>query len=292
MIHIITYWLLQAWRDACIPLYHCRCSICERAKKVQAEANAAYAALVPPLVSSQQPPDQTVRTALYPALVIRNRQPGEIDLTEVGEIELDGDGEEEVDYDGSDLEEYEDEEDEDNDSRFEGEEYSYSVSPEADPELIVRPQKRSSDVLQEEEEEEDDTADTSDSASLRRRGNGGTPPKRARIGDSDTDHDSSNNATLTIRPIPSPVRQKKRSSEELEEGDVKDVATGNKRAKLDKSSPVFESPIGLDEGDSLPSTVDEDEESRNHSLARGPMLHRRISKADIDKLIPLDDLED
>ena len=232
-----------------------------------------------------------MRTALYPALVIRNRQPGEIDLTEVEEIELDGDGEEEVDYDGSDLEEYEDEEDEDNESRFEGEEYSYSVSPEADPELIVRPRKRSSDVLQEEEEE--DTADTSDSASLRRQEPGGTPPKRARIGDSDPDHDNNNNATLTIRPISSPVRQKKRSSEELEEGDV---GTGNKRAKLDKSSPVFESSIGLEadryERDSLPSTVDEDEDSSNPSLARGPILHRRISKADIDKLIPLDDLED
>ena len=198
-----------------------------------------------------------------------------------------------MDYDGSDLEEYEDE-DEDNESRFEGEEYSYSVSPEADPELHVRPQKRSSDVLQEEEEEEEDTADTSDSASLRRQGTGGTPPKRARIGDSDLDHDN-NNATLAIRPIPSPVRQKKRSSEELEEGDVKDVAAGNKRVKLDKSSPVVESAIGLEadghEGDSLPSTV-EDENSCNPSLARGPILHRRISKADIDKLIPLDDLED
>jgi hypothetical protein len=197
-----------------------------------------------------------------------------------------------VDYDGSDLEEYED--DEDNESRFEGEEYSYSVSSEADPEPDVRPRKRSSDVLYEEEEEED-TADTntSDSASLRRQETGGTPPKRARIGVSDPDHDDNNNdAALTIRPIPSPARQKKRSSEELEEGDV---ATGNKRAKLDKSSPVFESPIGLEadrfEGDSLPSTVDEDD-SCNPSLARGPILHRRISKADIDKLIPLDDLED
>ena len=200
-----------------------------------------------------------------------------------------------MDYDGSDLEEYEDE-DEDNDSRFEGEEYSYSVSPEA-PDLHVRPQKRSSDVLQEEEEEEEeeDTADTSDSASLRRHGTGGTPPKRARIGERNADHDN-NNATLTIRPIPSPGRQKKRSSEELEEGDVKDVTAGNKRAKLDKSLPVFESPPSLEaersEGDSLPSTVDEDEHSCNPSLARGPILHRRISKADIDKLIPLDDLED
>jgi len=223
-------------------------------------------------VSSQQPIDQTVRTAL-----------------EVGEIELDGDGEEEVDYDGSDLEEYED--DEDNESRFE-EEYSYSVSSEADPEPDIRPRKRSSDVLQEEEEEED-TADTntSDSASLRHHETGGTPPKRARIGDSDFDHD--NNATLTIRTIPSPVRQKKRSSEELEEGDVE---TGNKRPKLDKSSQVFESPISLEadryERGSLPSTVDEDEDSCNPPLARGPILHRRISKADIDKLIPLDDLDD
>ena len=199
-----------------------------------------------------------------------------------------------MDYDGSDLEEYEDEEDEDTESRFEGEEYSYSVSPEADPELNTRPRKRSSDVLREEEEE--DTTDTSDSASLRRQETGGTPPKRARIGDSDLDHDNNNNATLTIRAIPSPLRQKKRSSEELEEGDAKDVATGNKRAKLDKSSVVFESPIGLEadkyEGDSLPSTVDEDKDSCNPSLARGPILHRRISKADIDKLIPLDDLED
>ena len=196
-----------------------------------------------------------------------------------------------MDYDGSDVEEYEDDDDEDNDSRFEGEEYSYSVSSEADPEPDVRPRKRSSDVLQEEEEEEEDTADTntSDSASLRRQQSGGTPPKRARIGDSDLDRDnSSNNATLIIRPIPSPVRQKKRGSEELEG----DIATGNKRAKLDKSSPVFESPTGLEmdrcEGDSLPSAVDEDEDSCNPPL----LLHRRISQADIDKLLPLDDLED
>lgn len=232
-------------------------------------------------MSSQQPVDPTARTALYPALIIRNR-PGEIDLTEVGELELDGDGEEEVDYDGSDLEEYEDDEEEDNESRFEGEEYSYSVSPEADPDP-VKPRKRSSDVLQEEEE---DTADTSDSASLRRQETVGTPPKRARIGGSDLD-----NVTVTLRSIPSPVRQRKRSSEELEEGDAKDVASGNKRAKVDKSSPVIQSPIGLEaDRDSLPSTIDEDDSPRNPPLARG--LHRRISKVDMDKLIPLDDLED
>jgi len=207
-------------------------------------------------VSSQQPVDPTARTALYPALIIRNR-PGEIDLTEVGEIELDGDGEEEVDYDGS----------------------------EADPDPVVKPRKRSSDVLQEEEE---DTADTSDSASLRRQETVGTPPKRARIGGSDLD-----NVTVTLRSIPSPVRQRKRSSEELEEGDAKDVASGNKRAKVDKSSPVIQSPIGLEaDRDSLPSTIDEDDSPRNPPLARGLTLHRRISKVDMDKLIPLDDLED
>lgn len=192
------------------------------------------------------------------------------------------------------MEEYED--DEDNQSRFEGEdEYSYSVSSEADPEPDVRPRKRSSDVLQGEEEEEEDTADTSDSASLRRQETGGTP-KRARIGDGVLDHD--NNATVTIRSIPSPVRLKKRSSEELEEGDTKDLVTGNKRAKLGRSSTVVESPIGLeadrDEGDLLPSTLDDDDDevSCEAPLARGSSLHRRINKADIDKLIPLDDLED
>lgn len=206
-----------------------------------------------------------------------------------------------MDYDGSDLEEYEDAEEEDNESRFEGEEeYSYSVSSEADPEPDVRPRKRSSDVLQEEEEEEEEETADSDSASLRRQKTGGTPPKRARIGDQvdqndDPNHD--NNVTVTLRSIPSPVRQRKRSSEELEEGDVKDAATGNKRAKVNRSSPVAEGPIGLEanrfEGDSLPSTVDED--GCNPPLARGargPTLHRRISKADMDKLIPLDDLED
>ena len=194
-----------------------------------------------------------------------------------------------MDYDEEDLEEYEDE-DEDNESRFEGEDYSYPVSPEADPELDVRPRKRS--FQEEEEEEEEDTVDASDSVSLRRQETSGTPPKRARIGDSDFDNDN-NSATFTLRSISSPVRQRKRSSEELEEGDAKDVAIGNKRAKLDKSSPLVESPIGLEAGyggDPLPSTVDEDEHSCNALLARG--LHRRISKADIDKLIPLDDLED
>ena len=47
------------------------------------------------------------------------------------------------------------------------------------------------------------------------------------------DHD---NAILTIRTIPSPIRQKKRCSEELEEGDV---AIGNKRPKLDESSKLI-----------------------------------------------------
>ena len=191
-----------------------------------------------------------------------------------------------MEYEGSDYED----DDEDTESRFEGEAYSYSVSPEADPEPDVRSRKRSSDVLQEEEEEEDDTTNTSDSASLLRQETGGTPPKRARIGDLDPDN---NNVTVTIRSIPSPVRQKKRSSEELEEGDAKDGATGNKRAKLDTSSPVVESPPGLKaDRFELPSTIGENEDSCNPPLARGPTLHRRISKADIDKLIPLDDLED
>ncbi|KAF8161555.1 hypothetical protein B0H34DRAFT_796324 [Crassisporium funariophilum] len=309
MPHYSTDAFRMVWRDACAPLYHCRCSICERAKKAQAEAAAAYAALAAPIVPSQQlelaDPTSRATTTTFPSSVVRNR-PGEIDLTEAGGVELDGEGEEEVDYDGSDLEEYEDDEEDDNDSsRFEGDDvYSYSASEPEEPEVELepspRPRKRSSDELEEEEEEElpvdadeaSASASASDSPSLKRRHQGGTPPKRARIGERfDVEEEA---ATVTLRPAASPSRLRKRSSEELEEGDMRDLGTGNKRAKVERTSPPVESPLAISPGAGgfvkRLSPVRGGGEDKTYRPTSGKS--RRICKADMDSLIVLDDRDD
>ncbi|CAA7260354.1 unnamed protein product [Cyclocybe aegerita] len=137
------------WRDACAPLYHCRCSICERAKLAESAARAAYAAAnAPTIVPSQyqyQQQQQPVRS--YPPIAIRgninsdsnatvNIDAAEIELKEVSEIELDGEGEEEVDYDASDLE-YDDEEEEEDEDDLRYARYMYSASPEVEAEVDV-----------------------------------------------------------------------------------------------------------------------------------------------------------
>ncbi|KAF9524979.1 hypothetical protein CPB83DRAFT_860348 [Crepidotus variabilis] len=204
------------WREACAPLYHCRCSICERAKIIEAAvAAAAYGPVEPPVLPSRQvppPPQPTVRAAPV------SSDANEIILKEVSEIELemDGEGEDEVDYDGE-LE-YEDdegfEEDEDGDERYNiDEDDTYRISPEAEPphaDAQTAPpvptsahsdthsnlsghssdtktsRKRGSDELEADQESngtlgtDDDNDDSSHSKRFRRRPDG-TPPKRARL---------------------------------------------------------------------------------------------------------------
>ncbi|KAF8959909.1 hypothetical protein BDZ97DRAFT_1598706, partial [Flammula alnicola] len=143
----------SAWRDACAPLYHCSCSVCERAKVADMNARAAYAALnAPAPVVPSQPVQQTLRTTLYPSPIVLSTQTvdaSEIELKEVNEIDPDGDGEEEVDYDASDLDYDEDDEDDEDPAYDNASSFRYSVSPdpEAEPE---RRRKRSSDELEEE----------------------------------------------------------------------------------------------------------------------------------------------
>ncbi|KIL61970.1 hypothetical protein M378DRAFT_25846 [Amanita muscaria Koide BX008] len=120
------------WREACAPLYHCRCKICERAM-VKANADAATNTrpngTVP--VSSLQSPESQTRS-INPQQAApnskapnvpgqqsgNNKRPVEIKLNEVAE--LDGEGEEEVEEleeysreEGVEYEEYEEEEEED-----------------------------------------------------------------------------------------------------------------------------------------------------------------------------------
>ena len=264
-MYLPTYFFLQVWRDVCAPLYHCRCSICERAKVAEATARAAVAAMNVPVVPSQprtaqQPVPQIPRTT--------RSDPPEIVLKEVSEAELDGEGEEEIDEE--DLE-YDDEEDYEGDESYlvDGEETCrYSASPEiglldtnpdsslatGSPENTTTARKRSSDELDGEEENDssaynDDSGD-SVSSSHRHRPNG-TPPKRARIDAQATTGATQFSATLvdpvfpssqtstpvtsttatasqtplTATPTPTIRRVKKRSSEELNLDDEGGVQT-------------------------------------------------------------------
>ncbi|KAJ6600665.1 hypothetical protein B0H10DRAFT_2083156 [Mycena sp. CBHHK59/15] len=51
--------LKAVWREACTPLYHCRCTICERAMARLKEANDALVAASQPVESHPRPPKST-----------------------------------------------------------------------------------------------------------------------------------------------------------------------------------------------------------------------------------------
>ncbi|KAF9262534.1 hypothetical protein L218DRAFT_388703 [Marasmius fiardii PR-910] len=97
--------LKQIWREACSPLYHCRCKICERAQANQAAEAGVGANQHGNTVNSNdgraRTPSQENQTKTAP--------PAQIQLHEV--IDVDAEGEEEVAYERSNEAEYDDEED-------------------------------------------------------------------------------------------------------------------------------------------------------------------------------------
>ncbi|TFK45142.1 hypothetical protein BDQ12DRAFT_674210 [Crucibulum laeve] len=190
--------LKTVWREACAPLYHCRCSICERAMAANAGANVNQANAP----ASQQTVERPKEVIIDPCLIADETDPPIVEI-KLDEIELDGEGEDEVDE--IDFERHEEEE-----GSEDGEPYDYSASPSPEP----RPRKRSLDEV----EYQDYDADGSRSPSVFRRD--GTPPKRARKGGIED---------VQPQEVDSPRRLRKRSSEELEEADA---AISGKRLRL------------------------------------------------------------
>lgn len=84
------------WREACSPLYHCRCKICERAQTEASKAAAAAAGVV----SNNQTNAPAVDTRTQPEFLINEvevKKPAD-SLVEIKLGEADGEGEEEMDY--------------------------------------------------------------------------------------------------------------------------------------------------------------------------------------------------
>jgi len=268
--------MCQVWRDACAPLYHCRCGICERA---MAKANSANENTTSPTAVHSQAQTQVQ------APPAAKEDPVTIKLEEV--VDVDGEGEEEVD-----TTELEEEEEEGSEEDMEGvgdvdgyaeiasdEDDSSSWFEPASPTPVVsapRSRKRSSDEL--------DAVDDNDSGEEGKRhrypGRGGTPPKRAR---------TISEAVLIpkrgahVAPPPSPRRMRKRSSEELEDRNAREDLM-SKRLKVasvvDDRDDVQESPPPPSDSSLLSSTSTEDSED---------ITMKRVSQADLDQLYVLGD---
>ncbi|KIJ63498.1 hypothetical protein HYDPIDRAFT_29304 [Hydnomerulius pinastri MD-312] len=199
----------MAWREACAPLFHCRCSICERAM-VNANAAAghpiptqAHPHNPPPTVPQQpqQKPQRPTEIALEEEVRARSR---ENVLAE----------EEEEEEEEEELYEEEEEEEESDDELFDN--GGGTLHPPVNTHAVT-PRKRSSGDLE---------ADNLSSAGEVGVPRVGTPPKRARTGalvvpsqatavdpPRSKRGDSFTSGGLNTSTAP---RQRKRSSEELE----------------------------------------------------------------------------
>ncbi|KAF4562976.1 hypothetical protein EYR40_007306 [Pleurotus pulmonarius] len=218
------------WREACAPLYHCRCRVCERAQ-VKANGGAAAPIIVPtqqastPSVAPQQKP---LEIRLEAAIELDSRH-----ASEDGEVEAEEE-EEEEDDDRSDVAE-------DGSSSEAASQFSPSSTS-----LPLRSRKRSNEVLDNEDDldaegELDDNDENSTSRTapvekarprvLRISEMRQSPPKKPRRG-------GSYNSTV------SPGRLRKRGSEELDdaEEDAEVKGNGTKRTKVSADPPDHESP--------------------------------------------------
>ncbi|KAL0955531.1 hypothetical protein HGRIS_001769 [Hohenbuehelia grisea] len=201
------------WRNACEPLYHCRCSICERAQTKETGLSVASQATSPVI--------------LVPAAPIPAPKQVEIRLVEVdnpeGEEELEEEEEEEEDADANDS-----------DVAENGSLSSYSPSSFTPPPEPIRSRKRSNEELEYEGGGDADAeGEMDDELRDSRRSRGRSPPKRLK----------------RDGPVPPRYqgekflsgRMRKRSSEELESGDGDDDASAhaldNKRTKLSVELP-------------------------------------------------------
>ncbi|KAJ4471443.1 hypothetical protein J3R30DRAFT_3685774 [Lentinula aciculospora] len=248
----------QVWREACSPLYHCRCKICERAQAAASEAAAVAAGVTN---RNQAPANDQVDTAqeVYK----------KVDVVEIRLDDADGEGEQEIDY----LE-YEDDDDvfdsDEIDSRYDSRSRSRSPPrlnrPVYTPSTPVSPRKRSCDEIDNGRlcgDEPDVNSDVDDMTPIRP-GQPGTPPKRLR---------REGPPVLKGLPVDDPVQRMlhKRSSEGV---DTRDVQIQSKRAKM--SEEAESPPTSLTAEDSEHSSADADpEEVEEYTGARKlPVVER------------------
>ncbi|KAJ7616651.1 hypothetical protein FB45DRAFT_1064031 [Roridomyces roridus] len=142
--------LRLVWREACAPLYHCRCTVCERAMAAAQAAQGGTPVNVPPAPAPVVPAVVTDTDRDKSPLVLHLPAEDDAQGLDVGSV---------VSFvEESDLV-----------SKLEDEEYHRGYD---DDQLAVSARKRSVDELESEESADDVTRDR-----------GGTPPKRARTGE-------------------------------------------------------------------------------------------------------------
>ncbi|KAF8829636.1 hypothetical protein F5879DRAFT_877000 [Lentinula edodes] len=228
----------MVWREACAPLYHCRCKICERAQAAASEAAAVAAGVA----NRNQPPADVQE---HPAQEIKD------DVVEIKLGEADGEGEEEIDY----LE-YEDDvfDSDEVESRYESRSRSRSPPrlnrPSYTPSTPVSPRKRSCDEIDDERiyergNEDGNHSDINDTTPIRHR-QPRTPPKRLR---------REGPPILKGLSVDDPVKRMlhKRSSEGV---DAREDQIQSKRAKM--SEEAESPPTSLTAEDSENSSADAD----------------------------------
>ncbi|RDX43719.1 hypothetical protein OH76DRAFT_1487641 [Lentinus brumalis] len=213
--------LVTVWREACAPLYQCQCSICERAMLNANMASGTVPTQAQLAVPQVQPQPQV------PQVQIKIQEaPIRID---------DGEVEEDDDLDESE------EESEDGESER-GDDTPISIPESPAPAFQVTPRKRPSSDLDAEAESDAFSFSTSttdaDADQSERSERSRTPPKRMRREGS---FDQSQASPVATAPPPSssPLRQRKRSSEELEDDSgVSPIAGKRPRAEaFDRPPP-------------------------------------------------------
>jgi hypothetical protein len=252
----------QVWREACAPLYHCRCSICERA---MISANIAAGTFVLPTQHQQvtiQSTPQVVPTAPPAPLV-------EIKLDEAPEPRVVVEAVPEEEEEEESVEE-EDEEEETGPELAEEEEEDWEL-------CNVNPRKRSSHDIDEDEDEAADGDVHDETERLVRNRRSGSLSKRLRL---EGDY-------IKDVPAASPTRIKKRPSEELDDDDEeengvltlklggRDTASPKKKSRLDstpsESPPVSIIGTSIGESDSIPMTGDDEDSLDLSSTTSSPL---------------------
>ena len=274
----------------------------------------AAASCTVPVVPSQ--PSPLILHAIYPTLAVRSKpsiKTAEIEVTEVSEVDLDGDGEEEVDYEASDLEYDHDEDEEMSPYAAPTVEYRHSGGllspmPEQSPEC---PGKWSSDELQDTLPEGIYAHDAIASPRAGQLEQCGTSPKRAGVTEHLTDEDAIIGAPGLAPPtlVLEPVRQRKRSSEELDDALGSEPPSPNKRVKMDEAAVAVpddgESPGSAASGKSdidgaeivySPAGTEGEADSHVELPLRQQINHAErpiplVTWADMDSLISLEDAD-
>ncbi|KAI0827593.1 hypothetical protein BC628DRAFT_1418222 [Trametes gibbosa] len=235
-----------AWREACAPLYQCQCSICERAmlnaNMVPGSTVLSHAQLHPSAAAAQVPVQN-------PPVQIRIQEvPLEAELVEdVDDMELDGSEDESLDEDG------ESEQADGDDTTSLSLSLSTSISlPDLDTpasealvssQLVKTARKRPSTELDNDAFGQLPSETVAFPASVDASIRGGTPPKRPRR---ESSFEGAPSSPTLVTPVgklvpastaSSPVRQRKRSSEELESMDHEAPGSGKRMRPGDIDTP-------------------------------------------------------